>query len=126
MRPGWVIPLVIGAIAAALITSAFFRTNRVAPNVAILTLTYSQPTGWDTSEFKGKIDPGKGSKTYAVEIARRCGVKSFASENNMNWTDVNYAMLIRMPLADVSDEQFRCLANYIAPPYVRLKLERKS
>ena len=59
-------------------------------------------------------------------MARKCGVNNFTTENNMNVTDVNQTMFIRMPLAEISDVQFRCLSDYVAPPYVRLKLERKN
>ena len=126
MKAGWFPSFVIGAVFSALATYVYSRTERAAPQTATLILTYSKPTGLDTSEFRGKVDPGKGSEVFAIEMARKCGVNNFTTENNMNVTDVNQTMFIRMPLAEISDVQFRCLSDYVAPPYVRLKLERKN
>jgi hypothetical protein len=120
MRREWLKPFALGVLVASLASIGGWLYN---VSSQLLVLTYVKDEGLYGPKLPSDPAPNMKEPTeYLIRIARRCGIHSYSTINSLG-LDSPYFAELSVPLNEVSDKQFNCLAKFSSSPRVTIKLK---
>ncbi len=120
MSREWLKPFALGVAVTSLASIGGWLYN---VSSQLLVLTYVKAEGLYDPKLPSDPAPEMEEPTeYLIRIARRCGIQSWSTLNSWGLDTPIFAEL-SVPLNEVSDKQFNCLAKFANSPRVTIKLK---